>query len=181
MTDSRKELDRRYEELREWLCRLLNWEPAATEPARFYADKLEGRRDARCLPFAQVVALLDETRDFMDKNPLGDRRAVWIARIECATEGTDVLSREVAVACGISWSSDEDGNYGPYNILPMRCRFTTNLGATKTLIKPDVPWEMGFTGDRYWARVGRNNHTRAAQSVTPELALCAAALKAIGG
>lgn len=64
--DRRKELDRRYEELRDALCRRVNWEPSPTLPAHFYAMKVRHRTGDTDAMIA-AVCLLDATRDFMDK------------------------------------------------------------------------------------------------------------------
>ena len=43
-----------------------------------------------------------------------------IAQLREASEGSERFDREIAAACGIAWSPDEDGNFGCYGILPRR-------------------------------------------------------------
>lgn len=68
--DRRKELDRRYEELRDALCRHANWEPTPTQPATVYAEAM-AKRPPYGLGLGtllwEAVEQLDATRDFMDK------------------------------------------------------------------------------------------------------------------
>ena len=52
-----------------------------------------------------------------------------IAALEKCTTGTEALDREIAAIAGVKWSSDEDGNFGGYNILPRRCHFSRSRDA----------------------------------------------------
>ncbi len=52
-----------------------------------------------------------------------------IAKLMAAKGPSDELNCEIARALGVSWSWDDDGNYGPYKILPRHCRFLSSLDA----------------------------------------------------
>ena len=125
----------------------------------------------------------------------GARMDSLISKLEAATEGSDALDREIAAACKIEWSPDEDGNFGGYNILPKRCWFSRSLDAALTLV-PDDPanpgkpmlWSIAYDEDGvggargYCAGLGKGYHDPQIiyghSAATPALALCIAALKA---
>lgn len=73
-----------------------------------------------------------------------------IQRLEAATEGNEAFDRAIAKECGVAWSSDEDGQFGGYGILPRRCWFTRSLDAALTL----VPEGMGYIIIQSWHRCG---------------------------
>ena len=125
--------------------------------------------------------------------------AALIAKLEAAPEGSDALDREIATVCGIEWSPDEDGQFGGYNILPRRCRFTSSLDAALTLVPegwrvfelcewagiPPCGWHCVLdvrdlvTPQRVSAGLPADNDDRETKQIrTPALALCIAALKA---
>ena len=112
--------------------------------------------------------------------------------LEKAAEGSEPLDRELATLCNAAWSPDEDGQFGGYNILPRRCRFTRSLDAALTLVPADANWSISFndgTGG-YDAAVWRGlrgfdqaddegaYHVMGYQGL-PAIALCIAALNAL--
>lgn len=112
-----------------------------------------------------------------------------IARLEAATEGSDELDREIATACGIAWSPDEDGNFGGYNILPRRCKFSRSLDAALTLVPEGWEWFIGGATFKHTDGSGeaqlfgheseeRKDEAYLIVAKAPALALCIAALKA---
>lgn len=103
-------------------------------------------------------------------------------------EPSDALDRAIAAACKIRWSSDEDGQFGGYNLLPRRVWFTRSLDAAVTLVPEKwTAWELRSHAarTRYSADLSRLTECDASQedwahgrASTPALALCAAALRA---
>ena len=59
-----------------------------------------------------------------------------VGALESAKGGSDALDREIARQLGITWSPDEDGNWGGYGLLPARCHFTRSAGAALSLLPP---------------------------------------------
>lgn len=58
---------------------------------------------------------------------------------------------------GISWSNDEEGQFGGYNIMPKRVAYTRSLDAAVQLVAlkaPGVDWAIQLDGDGYNASVG---------------------------
>ena len=50
------------------------------------------------------------------------------------SKGDEKLDRRICEIFEIPWSSDEGGNFGGYNILPRRCRFTRSVEAAMSRI-----------------------------------------------
>lgn len=117
-----------------------------------------------------------------------------IARLEKATGPDRQLDRDIATALKISWSSDEDGNFGGYNIMPRRCHFTESVDAAITLVPEGWGWSIRVGGrypdgrtlnptaelaepieTKFGAGVGVRGQ---ADASTPAIALCITALKA---
>lgn len=55
-------------------------------------------------------------------------------RVKNLTGPSDAIDREIANALGVKWSTDDDGNFGGYNITPRHIRFTASLDAAMTLV-----------------------------------------------
>lgn len=114
-----------------------------------------------------------------------------IERLGKASEGSDALDREIAAACKIEWSPDEDGNFGGYNILPRRCWFTRSLDAALTLVPEGwAVHRIDQYHDRHSPAWGWGARLRChvkpdvgieigESRASMELAICIAALKAI--
>jgi len=98
-----------------------------------------------------------------------------IERLESATEGSRELDADVARVCGIEWSHDENGNYGPYDIMPMRVFFTRSIDAAVSLVPEGWGWcSDSLDPGEHYAQAG----PFLGEGHTPALALTIAALRA---
>jgi hypothetical protein len=101
-----------------------------------------------------------------------------IERLEKATGADDKLNRDIASACGITWSSDEDGNFGGYNIAPRRINFTGSIDAALTLVPEG--WDATintFCWVELHDRAMKHESIHYRHAKQPIIALCIAALK----
>lgn len=119
-----------------------------------------------------------------------------IERLEAATGSSRELDREIAEVCGIKWSSDEEGQFGGYGLMPRRVWFTQSIDAAIQLVPDGWQWMVSNrapepkTGRAYihnreliFAGIGGmrpNPKHKAAETTaaTPAIALCIAALHA---
>lgn len=101
-------------------------------------------------------------------------------RVEKLSAADRLVDAEIAHECGIKWSSDEDGNFGGYMIMPRRVHFTSSLDAAMTLV-PKEMWAEGSLDSpacievhcgSVYEEMGKGN------GVTPAIALTAACLRA---
>jgi hypothetical protein len=65
-----------------------------------------------------------------------------IERLEAAPGPDRELDRAIAAACCITWSADEDGNFGGYGLMPRRVHFTGSLDAAMTLLPSTQNWSL---------------------------------------
>lgn len=109
-----------------------------------------------------------------------------IEKLEAARDGGRELDAEIARECGIDWSPDEGGNYGPYGIMPARVHFTRSLDAALTLLLPGWRLErlhQGIDGSTatltpYADGPTVTGYSLADGAASLRIAICIAALKA---
>lgn len=108
-----------------------------------------------------------------------------IERLAALQVGNEAVDREVLAACNVSWSSDEDGQFGGYGLLPIRRRVTRSWDAALLLLPEGTNchgYELSPSGveafvsrncvpDGHWLSVGQH-------PTSPAIALCIAVLKA---
>lgn len=104
-----------------------------------------------------------------------------IERLRMAMEGSRELDAMVAEALGVAWSPDEDGNYGPYGIMPRRVQFTRSLDAITAEIKArGGEWTVKDFNDRPpFVQAWMPGMGAEGKGITPPIALCVALLLAI--
>jgi hypothetical protein len=105
-----------------------------------------------------------------------------IERLEKATGPDSNLDREIATACGIAWSSDEEGQFGGYDIMPRRVRFTASIDAALLLVPKDSGILLRGANQSWYAAINstplRQSHPKChGFASSPERAICIAALK----
>lgn len=102
-----------------------------------------------------------------------------IERLSNSTGPDRALDAEIAKVCGVQWSSDEDGNFGGYGIMPRRVRFTESLDSALS-IDPQVAYARLMEALAYAASyfVNFRDSTNAPILRMLPIFVCIAALKA---
>ena len=105
-----------------------------------------------------------------------------IFELQTATEGSAKLNLAIIETLGIKWSSDEDGQYGPYGIIPKRCRYTESLDAALSLVPKDYRWSVDGPDAEFCGvallEVGGPGLV-VTRGATPAIAVCLAVLELV--
>lgn len=102
-----------------------------------------------------------------------------VERLQRAAGPDRDIDAAICKACNIPWSSDEEGNFGGYGIMPRRVKFTSSIDAARTLVPEG--WyvrKLNQFSDGWYCTVVRGEENYSGDQKPPAIALCIAALKA---